>query len=208
MKTKVIIIDDHSLFNDGLSLILKESGYFDVIEQVYDSRQAYYKCFALMPELIIVDFNMPHLNGLEVVKQLKNLSNPCKIVVISMYADKREIALFEEVGIDGYLTKTTPATEIIGSLKKILEGEKLINTGIEKKVIYEKDFFALKHQLTKREVEILKALKKGYTTEQVAEELGLSFYTVETHRKNVNQKLKFKTKKEFYDFLESIEVDK
>lgn len=209
MKTKVIIIDDHSLFNDGLGLILKESGSFEVIEQVYDSRQAYYKCFSLQPQLVIVDFNMPHLNGLEVVKQLKTLPHFCKIVVVSMYADKREISLFEEMGIDGYLTKTTPAAEIITSLKKILNGEKQINTGgIEKKALYEKDYFALKHQLTKREVEILKTLKKGYTTEQVAEVLGLSFYTVETHRKNINQKLKFKTKKEFYDFLNVSEFDK
>ena len=201
MKTKVIIIDDHSLFNDGLTLILKESGVFDVIEQVYDSRQAYFKCFSLLPELIIIDYNMPYLNGLEVVKQLNTMSHGYKIVIVSMYAEKREIALFEEAGISGYLTKTTPAVEIISSLKKIVGGEKIINSGIEKKAAYEKDFFALKHHLTKREVEILKALKQGNTTEQVANVLGLSYYTIETHRKNINQKLKFKTKNEFYEFL-------
>jgi DNA-binding NarL/FixJ family response regulator len=206
MKTKTIIIDDHLLFNDGLNLILKESGQFSVVAQVFDSRQAYFKCFSLSPELIIIDFNMPHLNGLEVVKQLKTLAHACKMVVISMYADRREIDLFIEVGIDGYLTKTTPAAEIVSSLKKIIKGEKIINTGVEKKVIHEKDYFAMQHHLTKREVEVMKALKKGFTTEQVAQELSLSFYTVETHRKNVNQKLKFKTKKEFYDFLDSVDA--
>jgi DNA-binding NarL/FixJ family response regulator len=93
MKTKTIIIDDHALFNDGMNLILKESGSFEVIEQIYDSRQAQSKCFSLKPELIIVDYNMPHLNGLEVVRQLNRLGIDTKTVIVSMYADKKEIEL-------------------------------------------------------------------------------------------------------------------
>ncbi len=205
MKTTVMIIDDHILFNDGLSLILKESEEFEVIEQIYDSRNALHRCLAIRPKLVLVDYNMPHLNGIEVVKQLKALKSNFKIVVISMYADSREIALFEQVGIDGYITKITPVVELIDALKRIMAGEKVIKKSIENKAIFEKDYFALKHQLTKRELEILKALKKGFTSEQIAQNLNLSYFTVETHRKNVNQKLKFKTKKEFYDFLETIE---
>lgn len=205
MKTKTIIIDDHTLFNDGLSLILKESNSFDVIDQIYDSRQAYFKCFSLMPQLIIVDFNMPYLNGLEVVKQLKTLKNDSKIVIVSMYADRKEIALFEEVGVDGYITKTTPSAELISSLNLIMAGEKIFISNIEKKEISEKDSFALKYHLTKRETEILKLIKKEFTTDQIAASLGLSYYTIETHRKNINQKLNFKTKKEFYDFLVTID---
>ena len=205
MKTKTVIIDDHTLFNDGLSLILKESNSFDVIDQIYDSRQAYYKCFSLMPQLIIVDFNMPYLNGLEVVKQLKTLKNSTKIVIVSMYADRKEISLFEEVGVDGYITKTTPSAELISSLNLIMAGEKIFISNIEKKEVSEKDSFALKYHLTKRETEILKLIKKEFTTDQIATSLGLSYYTIETHRKNINQKLNFKTKKEFYDFLETID---
>jgi DNA-binding NarL/FixJ family response regulator len=201
---KTIIIDDHALFNDGLSLILKESGKFDVIEQVYDSRQAYHKCYSFMPELVIIDYNMPYLSGLEVVKSLKTLPGFRKLVIVSMYADRKETTKFEEVGIDGYLTKTTPARELIASLIKIMSGEKLIVSEIEKKKTIEKDFFAMQHQLTKRELEILKTLKRGLTTEQIANELGLSYYTVETHRKNINQKMKFTSKNDLYDFLQKM----
>ncbi len=204
MKTKTVIIDDHTLFNDGLSLILKESGSFEVIEQIYDSRQAYFRCFSLLPQLVMIDYNMPHMNGLEVVKQLKTLKLEVKIVVVSMYADKREIALFKEAGVDAYVTKTTPSNELIATLKKVMQGEKIFESNLNNKPIIEKDAFALKHSLTKRETEILKLIKKEYTTEQIATILGLSYYTVETHRKNVNQKMKFKTKKEFSDFLEMI----
>lgn len=204
MKTKTIIIDDHLLFNDGLRLILKESKVFDVIEQVYDSRNAYHKCYTLMPTLILVDYNMPHFNGLEVVKQLRSLQYDKKVVIVSMYADKKEIALFEEAGVDGYITKTTPADILIESLQRILQGEKVYVTNNFNKLAVEKDSFSKTHQLTKREIEILKLVKKEYTNEQIASILNLSFYTIETHRRNINHKLNFSSKKEFYDFLEQL----
>jgi DNA-binding NarL/FixJ family response regulator len=207
MKTKVVIVDDHSLFNDGLSLILKESGKYEILAQIYDSRKAYNECNTLLPELILVDYNMPFLDGLSLVKQLRTLVHRSKIVVISMYADRREIEAFKAYEIEGYLSKTSPSAEILLSLEKIIKGENVFQVKQEQKTSFEKDFFSLKKLLTKREVEILKALKKGYTSEQVAQELCLSYYTVETHRKNINQKLKFNSKKEFYEFLDTIELE-
>jgi DNA-binding NarL/FixJ family response regulator len=205
MKTKTIIIDDHTLFNDGMSLILKESGLFEVIEQIYDSRQAQTKCFSLKPELIIMDYNMPHFNGLEVVRQLNTLGCEMKTVIVSMYADKKEIELFKKEGVHAYITKITPAAQLIESLKKVMEGEKIFEFKNKAKTASEKDIFAIKYQLTKREVDILKLIKQEETTEKIAETLNLSFYTVETHRRNINYKLKFKTKKEFYEFLNTID---
>ena len=201
MKTKTIIIDDHSLFNDGLNLILSESGQFDVIMQVYDSRQAYHKCFSLRPELVMIDYNMPNLNGLEVVKQLNSLNYDWKIVIVSMYADKKEISLFKELGVHGYINKTTPSFELIEALKAIINGENIFISNMVGKPEIQKDDFALKHQFTKRELEVLQLIKKDYTTEQIAGHLNLSYYTVETHRKNINHKAKFSTKQEFYEFL-------
>jgi DNA-binding CsgD family transcriptional regulator len=86
-----------------------------------------------------------------------------------------------------------------------MQGEKIFENIIKNKAVLEKDAFALKHELTKREMEILILVKQGHGTEAIAEMLKLSFYTVETHRKNVNQKMKFKSKKEFYDFLDEID---
>lgn len=199
-----IIIDDHSLFNDGLCLILKESKYFKVIEQVYDSREAYFKCLSLRPNLVIIDYNMPHLNGLEVVKQINALNYGCKIVIVSMYADKKEISLFKEQGVDGYINKTTSASDLINALKSVMKGEKVFLSNSVQKIEVQKDEFSLKHQFTKREIEILKLIKDDFTTEQIASHLNLSYYTVETHRKNINHKAKFNTKQEFYEFLKNL----
>lgn len=200
MKIKCLIIDDHQLFNDGLALILKESKEFEIIEQIYDSRQAYFKCIQKTVDLVLVDYNMPNLNGLEVVKQLKTLPYSPKIVIISMYADHREIQQFEKLGANGYFTKTTPANVLLGKLLEIVKGASYFDHHQQEN--RPKDQFYLKNQLTKREVEVLKLLKKEYTTEQIATTLKLSYFTVETHRKNVNQKMKFSSKKEYYDFLE------
>jgi DNA-binding NarL/FixJ family response regulator len=202
--TNTIIIDDHSLFNDGLCLILKESKYFNVIEQIYDSRHAYFKYLSLRPKLVIVDYNMPHLNGLEVVKQIKTLNYDSKIVIVSMYADKKEISLFKEQGVDGYINKTTSAPDLINALKSIMKGEKVFLSNAVQKIEVQKDEFMLKHQFTKREMEILKLIKQDFSTEQIASHLNLSYYTVETHRKNINHKANFNTKQEFYEFLKKI----
>lgn len=204
MKIKTVIIDDHALFNDGLALILKESGLFDVVGQVYDSRQTMYTCQSMILDLILVDYNMPHLNGLEVVAQLKTLLNKPRIVIISMYAQKKEINLFSAANVDGYLTKTMPSAELIASLQKIMSGDRILSLARPQKESTVNDFFALKHQLTKREYEIVLSLKEGKTTEQTAQAMGLSYLTVETHRKNINAKLKLRSKQDFYDFLQSL----
>lgn len=205
MIIETIIIDDHILVNDGLSLILQESGYFKVVEKIYDSRYASTRCFLLKPHLIIIDYNMPHLNGLEVVNQLKALNCDSKIVVVSMYAETRETILFKEVGVDAYISKITPSQELVEKLKKVMDGEKLFEKNSNKRTLLQKDVFALKHDLTKREIEILKLIKQGFTTQSIAHILELSHYTIDTHRKNVNKKMKFNTKKEFYDFLNEID---
>ncbi len=201
MKTPCLVIDDHQLFNDGLALLLKESGKFDVLEQVTDSRLTYTKCLEKRPELLIIDYNMPFLNGVEVIEQLKTLPFSLRVVVVSMYADQREIEQFERLGIDGYFPKTIASYSLIEYLVQIMEGKKHFE--YSKKTVSYDERFQSKKQLTKRELDVLFLLKEGFTTTQMAEKLGLSYYTIETHRKNINQKMKFVTKRELYDFLEN-----
>ena len=204
MPIRTIIIDDHRLFNDGLSLILRESPDFEVVQQVYDSRRAFDDCLSFRPDLVLVDYNMPYLDGLAVVRQLKKLPNPCKLVVISMYAEKREIARFKAVGVDGYLTKTIPAEELLDALRQIMAGQKVMEPTETPAPVVD-DYFKIRQQLTPRETEILRCVGQDMTTEGIAERLGLSFFTVQTHRKNISRKLPFTTKKALYDFLKTLD---
>ena len=206
MPTRTILIDDHRLFNDGLSLVLRDSIDFVVVEQVYDSRLALEACLRLAPDLVLVDINMPHYDGLAVVEPLKQLPTPCHIVIISMYAEKQEIARFSALHINGYIAKTVAADRLLMLLRRVMQGQMVIETDtVPRSAPPAKDTAQLPYGLTKREVEILKRVQQGLTSEQIANELILSYYTVQTHRKNISHKLPFTTKKEYYDFLETLQ---
>lgn len=185
-----IIVDDHTLFNNGLCVILNESRQFNIIEQIYDSRQAYSKCFLLRPPLVVLDYNMPYLNGLEVVKQIKTLSYDCKVVVVSMYADHNELLLLQEAGVDGYISKTMPSDLLVDGLLRTLKGERLFLTDTFEKTAAKRGAWRNTRRLTKRETQVLELEQKQYTTQQIASALELSVYTVETHQKNIQQKIK------------------
>jgi len=201
-----VLVDDHQLFNDGLRLILNNSPRFEVVGQVFDSRRAYDTCAGLQPDLVLVDYNMPHYNGEAIVAQLRQLPNTCRIVIISMYAEKKEIARFKALHVDGFMAKTVPAERLVTLLDRVMQGEQIIETDVPRpEPLPVPDHFRLKQLLTKREIEILKGVKQGLTTEQIASQLGLSYFTVQTHRKNINRKLPSLTQKELYEFLETLE---
>jgi len=203
---RVVLVDDHQLFNDGLRLILNNSPRFEVVGQVFDSRRAYDTCAGLQPDLVLVDYNMPHYNGEAIVAQLRQLPNTCRIVIISMYAEKKEIARFKALHVDGFMAKTVPAERLVTLLDRVMQGEQIIETDVPRpEPLPVPDHFRLKQLLTKREIEILKGVKQGLTTEQIASQLGLSYFTVQTHRKNINRKLPSLTQKELYEFLETLE---
>ena len=202
--TRTILIDDHRLFNDGLSLVLRESPDFIVVEQIYDSRLALDACQRHAPDLVLVDFSMPYHDGLAVVEQLQQLPSRGKIVVISMYAEKREIARFSALNVDGYIAKTVAADQLLLLLRQVMVGQQVIEPDTILPSLLPPDAVPLPYGLTKREVEILKRVRQDMTTEQIAAELSLSYFTVQTHRKNISQKLPFTTRQDLYDFLKTL----
>lgn len=203
---QTILIDDHRLFSDGLRFLLNNSPDFVVVEQVDDSRLAYESCAQHQPDLVLIDYNMPHLDGLDVVRQLRQLPTPCRLVIISMYAEKAEIVRFVALGVHGYFAKTTPGNRLIELLERVMQGERIIEVDLpNEESTALPDHFHLRHKLSDREVDILNGLKQELSTKQIAAQLGLSSHTVQTHRKNINRKLRFKTEKEFNAFLDSLE---
>jgi DNA-binding NarL/FixJ family response regulator len=203
---RTVLIDDHQLFNDGLRLILNNTPDFVVVAQVFDSRLACEVCQQHQPDLVLIDYNMPHLNGLAVMEQLRQLPAPCRLVIVSMYAEKAEIARFETLGIDGFFAKTVPANRLVDLLERVMQGERVIETDVpDEQPPSQTDYFRLRNKLTKREVDILKGVKQELTTRQIAARLGLSYHTVQTHRKHINAKLPFKTDKAFKAFLDQLD---
>lgn len=202
---RTILIDDHQLLSDGLKTILNSTPDFVVVKQVFDSQLARDVCEQQQPDLVLVDFNMPRLDGLVVVRQIQQLPFRCRIVVVSMYAEKPEIDRFKALNVHGYLAKSISSGQLLDSLRRVMLGERVfVSDTVPTSRALPADYFWLKYNLTQREVDILKLVKAGKSSEQMAAELQLSYHTVQTHRRNINRKLPFTTEKEFFDFLDLV----
>lgn len=195
----LLIIDDHKLFNDGLKSLLIQEDDFDTVEQVYDSRQTLQAIHLHSPDVILMDFNMPHINGLEMTEQiLKNFSDQ-KIIILSMYAQNTQIDQFRKLGVKGYLLKTVEPSELCQAIKLVEKGENIFSKSNQENNHSEDDFLK-KFRLTQREFEVIKLIKAGKSSNEISEILHLSIHTIVTHRKNIHLKLDIQNERELIKF--------
>jgi DNA-binding NarL/FixJ family response regulator len=201
--TRVLIIDDHRLFNDGLRLMLNESPDIDVIGQIYYSREAMQKITLLHPDVLIIDFNMPELDGLALTRQITaELANQC-ILILSMYGEQRYIDDFRRAGALGYMLKTATRAELFTAIRAVAQHQPYFDpklSDVKQFSNHTDDVFLRKHRLTPREVDIIRLLKEGLSSHQVANRLILSVHTIDTHRKNIYAKLGISTIAELVRF--------
>jgi DNA-binding NarL/FixJ family response regulator len=197
---KIIIIDDHRLFNDGLNSILEQEPGIEVLAQVYDSREARAKVKKLNPDVVLMDFNMPHANGIELTELLLSECPRLKILILSMYDDERHIETFREIGAQGYIFKTASAEEVVLAIRKIHGGGDYF-IDVDAKSNHSADAFIKKLRLSHREMEVIQLIKEGNTTKEIAAKLTISYYTAETHRKNIKLKVGLKGEADFIKFI-------
>jgi DNA-binding NarL/FixJ family response regulator len=203
-KIKILIVDDHTLFNDGLATMLKNDSSLWVVGQVYNSKDALYSVQKLAPDIVLLDFNMPYLNGLQVTELLLKSHPELKILVLSMYNEIRFTEDFRKAGAKGYILKTADLITLTEAVHKVAEGGSCFengNTSVESVSNHSDDDFVKKYKLTPREIEILQQIKKGLTSQQIADRIFVSPLTVETHRKNIHFKLGIKGQNELFRWL-------
>jgi DNA-binding NarL/FixJ family response regulator len=196
----VIIIDDHRLFNDGLNAMLSPETGIKVLAQVYDSREAKDKVKKLNPDVVLMDFNMPHLNGIDLTKLLLGEKPGLRILILSMYNEERHIESFKDIGAKGYVFKTASAEEVVMAIQKVNDGEDYFPE-IKTKSNHADDNFLKKLKLSSRELEVIQLIKAGLTTKEIADKLNISYYTAETHRKNIKLKAGLKGEADFIKFI-------
>jgi DNA-binding NarL/FixJ family response regulator len=205
---RILVIDDHRLFNDGLVLMLADTPDLLIVGQVYQSRDAVQQVFQLKPDLLIIDFNMPDINGLDLTRQLLSQVGPQRILIVSMYGESRYIDDFRRAGALGYMLKTSTKDELLTAIRSVAKGSAYFDPKLadEKQFSnHTNDVFLKKYKLSPREVEIIRHIKAGLSSTQIAEKVNLSPYTIETHRKNIYAKLDISTVVELVRF--AIEVD-
>lgn len=186
MQTRIIIADDHLLFADGLSTILKQSGNFEITAIVSNGDDLLKALTTHEVDLILLDVSMPGTNGLKASEIIVKLYPAIRILMVTMNDSADTIKALIQNGIHGIILKNTGKIELLLAISELLNGNSYFSQKITQQLAA--GYKALKHetwQLTKREKEVLYLIYEGLSTAEIAQKLFISPYTVETHRKNL-----------------------
>jgi DNA-binding NarL/FixJ family response regulator len=198
--TKVLIVDDHALFRQGVRNIIEREEDFEVVGEAEDGTEALAKARELKPDLILMDISMPHCNGLEAVRVIKRELPDVKIIMLTVHDEEK--SLFEAIkrGSEGFLNKKVRAKALLDSLRDVMRGEAVISGHMAEKIL--KEFARLAEieagriagQLTPRETEVLQKISKGLSNKEIGHSLCISENTVKTHVTNILRKLHLRTR--------------
>jgi two-component system, NarL family, response regulator NreC len=198
MSIKILIVDDHQLFREGLINLLSDSSEIEVIAQAENGKEAIKKARKFNPDIIIMDIGMPVMNGVEATEILKKELSDIKVIAISMYSDKHFIKGMLEAGASGYLLKSCTYNQLIEAINAVYSGKKYLSDKITEVIIH--DYLGKEEKipnndpkLSERESEILKLFAEGKTSREISELLFISVKTVGTHKQNILEKLELKT---------------
>jgi DNA-binding NarL/FixJ family response regulator len=196
---KIILVDDHRIFRDGLKSLLSEVDFIEVIGEASGGEKLLGMLKSLKPDLVILDISMKGLSGIEVSAQINTLYPDIKLMILSMHTSEEFVINAIKAGVNGYLSKDTSREELLDAIKIIYEGgecySKLVSENFLKSYVkkYKSEQSLLENKvLTQREIEILKLAAVGLTNKEIADKLFISTKTVDCHKNNIVQKLKLK----------------
>lgn len=207
-KYQFIIIDDHPFIRDGIINFINADNRFEAIGEFADTRSVLNSTFSGRPDVIILDLNLPGMDGERSFPLLKNKFPGCKIVAFTQYEGRdKELS---RLGFDGYIVKSEKdslleaLTSVLNGLKYFRNDEK--DNARKSLIADERDNFLKVKLLTKREIEVAKYIMQDFSNKEIGDKIFISESTVETHRKHIKEKLKAKNRRELsailkgYDF--------
>jgi len=203
-KLSVIIADDHTLFINGLRMLLESEPDIEILKVAGDGKELMGLLNDNTPDIVLLDINMPGINGLEALRRIKLYHNKIKVIMLSTYNEEHLIGKAKTSGAEGYLFKNADKNDLLNAIRTVGDGGTVFPQKTPLAVAStfdEQDAFLKQFQLTKREMELLQLIKQNNTNQQMADKLYLSIYTVETHRKNIMQKLQLKNPVELTRFI-------
>lgn len=198
MKIKVLVVDDHQLFREGIVTLLFSAENIEVIAQAEDGLDAIEKAKHYKPDVVLLDIAMPRMNGIEATKKLKAQIPGIKIISLSMHSEKQYVKGVLEAGADGYLLKNCTYRQLTDAIQSVYEGKKYLSEDITELVI--NGYLAPSSseaseydKLSVREKEIFLLFAEGKSTREIGDLLFISVKTVNTHKQNVLAKLELKS---------------
>ena len=198
MTCTLLLVDDHSLIRAGVRALVLDIPGYAVIGEASDGAQLLDAVERLNPDIILLDLSMRETGGLDALRKLKAVRPQSKVLILSMHTDPQLIMQALEIGAHGYLLKDTTATELAQALDDLRSNERYLSPAIAHTVINQAltqvqrhlpAERAVNHNLTGRQLEILRLIVRGKSTREIANGLGLSIKTVETHRSQIMKRL-------------------
>lgn len=189
---RVLLVDDHQVVIDGISSILEDEQSIKVIDSALNGEEALRKLEFSAVDVLLLDINMPNMDGIEVVRQLRIKGISVQVLILTMHNNPQFTKQLMEMGVLGCILKNSGKKELIHAISEVSKGNRVYGEDVKETLFdsLEKTQSAVDEvQLTKREVEIIKLIATELTTNEIAEKLFISSYTVETHRKNILSKL-------------------
>ena len=194
MKTRIVLADDHPLLAEGLKNVLEELDEVEVGKPCLNGRQLLDTLHSEKTDMVLLDLNMPGPDGIEILKIIRRDFPALKVIVFTTYTQPKISREVREIGADGFLSKTSTTQTIKEAVSTVRNGGTWFgNSEMNHTSPITKDDFQKKFQLTNREIEIIRMIAGGLTTRQISEQLFLSEFTVNTHRRNISRKLDIDT---------------
>jgi DNA-binding NarL/FixJ family response regulator len=200
-NTKILIVDDHEVVRDGLKNILTSLDNISIAGEAGNGEDAVKMYSSLKPDLVIMDISMPGMNGIEATRVIKEKDPDARILILTMHDNQEYLNQIIRSGAKGFILKNTDKEELLDAVKTVASGDNFFSKDISKLIIdnyirtakeSEKNDGYKEVPLTKREIEILKLIASGYSNQEIANILYISYNTVDTHRKNIMHKLSIK----------------
>jgi DNA-binding NarL/FixJ family response regulator len=189
---RVMVVDDHPVWRDGVRGDLEASGRAVVVAEASDGGEAIERAREVMPELVLMDLNLPTVRGVEAIRRIVEESPHVKVLVLSASGEEADVLEAVKVGASGYLLKSATAAELAEAVTRVRAGEPVFSPSLAALVLGEfrrMSSAATEPGLTARETEVLKLVAKGYTYREIADKLVISVKTVQNHVQNILTKL-------------------
>ncbi|HVJ22649.1 MAG TPA: response regulator transcription factor [Burkholderiales bacterium] len=192
MPIRILIADDHGIVAEGLKHLIEAQPDMEVVALVGDGREAVQQAREVQPDVVLMDLSMPELNGADATRAILERDAKCRVIVLSMYAQREYVRRALKAGAAGYVVKRSAAKEVVDAIRAVHAGQRYLSPRVADVVL--EDYTDDKQddllsRLSAREREVLQLLAEGRTGAQIAERLSLSQKTVETYRARLVEKL-------------------
>lgn len=191
---RILLVDDHQIIIDGLRALLDSTEGVRVVSVSDNGKNAIDLLKVIDVDVVLMDIDMPIMNGLDAAKIIKEKHPNIKVIMLSMHSEKAMIKDLIKIGIDGYLLKNSSKEELINAIVKVSDGGQFFSSDVTLSLLDDdkmdiRDNCSKGISLTNREIEIIKLIAEGYTNKEIGEQLFISHRTVDTHRTNLMKKL-------------------